>query len=261
MLECREISVEGRLRAFSAKIAPGSRVHLIGPNGAGKSTLLARLAGVFEGKGTLTGDVRFNGQRVADLGGLQLARLRAWLCQQLTPASMMPVFQYLSLHQPRLAEPAAVEKTIARLCDALQLSDKLAQPVTHLSGGEWQRVRLAAVLLQVWPSVNPDSLMLLLDEPMNSLDVAQQQALDQLLTEFCASGRAVVMSDHDLNHTLHYARQVWLMSAGNVVAAGECADVMQIERLSQVYNVKFQIHSLAGRQWIMTTATPFSLNE
>ena len=92
MLECREISVEGRLRAFSAKIAPGSRVHLIGPNGAGKSTLLARLAGVFEGKGTLTGDVRFNGQRVADLGGLQLARLRAWLCQQLTPASMMPVF-------------------------------------------------------------------------------------------------------------------------------------------------------------------------
>ena len=89
---------------------------------------------------------------------------------------------------------------------------------------------------------------------MNSLDVAQQQALDQLLTELCAAGRSVIMSDHDLNHTLHYARQVWLMSAGEVIAAGECADVMQVERLSQVYHVTFQIHSLAGRQWIMTTA-------
>lgn len=254
MLECREISVEGRLQAFNANIAPGSRVHLIGPNGAGKSTLLARLAGVFEGKGEVKGDVLFNGQPVSAFSGVQLARLRAWLCQQLTPASLMPVFQYLSLHQPRLADPAALEHTITRLCDALQLSDKLAKPVTHLSGGEWQRVRLAAVLLQVWPAVNPDSQILLLDEPMNSLDVAQQPALDQLLTELCAAGRSVIMSDHDLNHTLHYARQVWLMSAGEVIAAGECADVMQVERLSQVYHVTFQIHSLAGRQWIMTTA-------
>lgn len=257
MLECREISVEGRLQAFSAKVVPGSRIHLIGPNGAGKSTLLATLAGIFAEKKDVKGDVLFNGQRITDLSGAQLARFRAWLSQQLTPVSLMPVFQYLSLHQPRLAEPPVLEETIAHLCGALQLAEKLALPITHLSGGEWQRVRLAAVLLQVWPTVNPDSQLLLLDEPMNSLDVAQQQALDQLLNEFCAAGRSVLMSDHDLNHTLHYARQVWLMSAGDVIAAGECADVMQIERLSKVYNVGFQIHSLAGRQWIMTTATPF----
>lgn len=261
MLECHEISVEGRLSAFSAKILPGSRIHLIGPNGAGKSTLLARLAGMFDGRNTVKGEVLYNGQPLSEISGAQQARLRAWLCQQLTPASLMPVFQYLSLHQPRFAAPDAVEQTISRLCDTLQLRDKLTKPVTHLSGGEWQRVRLAAVLLQVWPVVNPDSLILLLDEPMNSLDVAQQQALDQLLCEFCATGRSVVISDHDLNHTLHYADQAWLMSAGQVIAAGECAEVMQADRLSTVFNVVFQIHTLAGRQWIMTAAMPLALNE
>ncbi|MBF7955174.1 vitamin B12 ABC transporter ATP-binding protein BtuD [Rahnella victoriana] len=255
MLECRDITVEGRLRAFTTQIAPGKRIHIIGPNGAGKSTLLARLAGMSGGGG----EVLLDGQPLAEISGPRLARLRAWLCQQLTPASLMPVFQYLSLHQPQQADPAALEKTIARLCSALQLSDKLARPVTHLSGGEWQRVRLAAVLLQVWPQVNPDSQILFLDEPMNSLDVAQQQALDQLLTEFCASGRSVVISDHDLNHTLHYAHQVWLMSSGSVIAAGECTAVMQAEILSGVYNVAFQIHQMAGRQWIMATETSVSV--
>ncbi|MBU9863823.1 MULTISPECIES: vitamin B12 ABC transporter ATP-binding protein BtuD [Rahnella] len=249
MLECREITVAGRLSAFSAQIVPGCRIHIIGPNGAGKSTLLTRLAGMSAGGG----EVILDGQRLADVPGPRLARLRAWLCQQLTPASLMPVFQYLSLHQPREVDPAVLERTVSCLCDALHLSDKLGRPVTHLSGGEWQRVRLAAALLQVWPTVNPDSQLLFLDEPMNSLDVAQQQALDQLLAEFCAAGRSVVLSDHDLNHTLHYAHQIWLMSQGQVMAAGKCADVMQPEILSDVYKVAFQIHELAGRQWIMAT--------
>lgn len=251
MLECREVSVSGRLRAFSARVSSGSRIHLIGPNGAGKSTLLARLAGISGSDG----DVFIGKENLTEISGPRLARLRAWLCQQLTPASLMPVFQYLSLHQPPGVSPALLENTIGRLCDALQLSDKLSRPVTHLSGGEWQRVRLAAVLLQVWPEVNPDSQLLFLDEPANSLDVAQQQALDQLLTEFCAAGRSLIVSDHDLNHTLHHAHQVWLMSAGEVVAAGECSEVMQAEALCTVYKVPFQIHALAGRRWIMTTPT------
>lgn len=249
MLECRQITVSGRLRAFSTQIEPGSRIHIIGPNGAGKSTLLARLAGMSEGGGEVTLD----GQRLSDIPGPRLARLRAWLCQQLTPASLMPVFQYLSLHQPQKIDPGALERTVSCLCEALYLSDKLGRPVTHLSGGEWQRVRLAAALLQVWPTVNPDSQLLFLDEPMNSLDVAQQKALDQLLSEFCAAGRSVVLSDHDLNHTLHYAQQVWLMFQGQVMVAGKCADVMQSEKLSDVYKVAFEIHELAGRQWIMAT--------
>jgi vitamin B12 transport system ATP-binding protein len=54
-----------------------------------------------------------------------------------------------------------------------------------------------------------------LDEPMNSLDVAQQAALDRCLRELCEAGVAVVMSSHDLNHTLRHAHQSWLICRGS----------------------------------------------
>jgi vitamin B12 transport system ATP-binding protein len=163
---------------------------------------------------------------------------------------MMPVFQYLSLHQPAMAEATLVERTITHLARELHLDDKLQRAVTRLSGGEWQRVRLAATLLQVWPTLNPQSQLLLLDEPMNSLDVAQQQALDGLINQYCASGRIAIMSDHDLNHSLHHASLVWLMKAGQVVAAGRCTDIMQPERLSKVFSVHFQVHNVENRRWL-----------
>lgn len=106
----------------------------------------------------------------------------------------------------------------ARLSDiaaVLGLDNKLGRPVNQLSGGEWQRVRLAAVILQIDPLSNSAGQLLLLDEPMNSLDVAQQAALDRLLHELSAAGIAVVMSSHDLNHTLRHAGQSWLLCRGS----------------------------------------------
>ena len=67
-------------------------------------------------------------------------------------------------------------------------------------------MRLAAVILQIHRRANPAGQLLLLDEPMNSLDVAQQAALDNVLASLCALGIAIVMSSHDLNHTLRHAQ-------------------------------------------------------
>ncbi len=246
MLECNNLSVAERLRAFSTQVEAGSRVHIIGPNGAGKSSLLARMAGLLQGAGS----VSLSGKPLETLSGAELARRRGYLCQQSAPISMMPVFQYLSLHQPAMAEAKLVEGTITLLTRELHLDDKLQRAVTRLSGGEWQRVRLAATLLQVWPTLNPQSQLLLLDEPTNSLDVAQQQALDGLIDHYCASGRIAILSDHDLNHSLHHARRVWLMKAGQVVASGECTDIMQPQRLSEVFSVDFQMHNVGNQRWL-----------
>ena len=76
------------------------------------------------------------------------------------------------------------------------MHDKLGRSTNQLSGGEWQRVRLAAVVLQITPQANPAGQLLLLDEPMNSLDVAQQSALDKILSALCQQGLAIVMSSH-----------------------------------------------------------------
>jgi vitamin B12 transport system ATP-binding protein len=242
-----QLALTGRLQAFSACIEPGTRVHVIGPNGSGKSSLLARIAQLLAGQGT----VLLGSQDLARCSGKQLALLRGYLCQNAAPLTVMPVFQYLGLHLPAYIDALAAQHTITLLCERLRLLDKLERWVTQLSGGEWQRVRVAACLLQVWPTLNPHSALLVLDEPANSLDIAQQHALDMLIDEFCALGGIAVISDHDLNHSLHHASQVWMMKNTCVLAAGNTRDVMQPDLLSEVFEVPFELHVAGSQQWLI----------
>ncbi|QCR36307.1 vitamin B12 ABC transporter ATP-binding protein BtuD [Nissabacter sp. SGAir0207] len=248
MLHLRHFAVPGRLAPFSAEVAAGQQLHVIGPNGAGKSSLLAALAGVMPSHG----EARLAGQPLIALSGRQQAGCRAYLSQQQPPLAMMPVFQYLALHAPPAADPRAVEQVTAQLAARLRMDDKLARITTALSGGEWQRVRLMAVLLQIWPTLNPDARLLLLDEPANSLDVAQRAALEQLITDLCRHGVTVILSAHDLNQSLHHAQHVWLLHHGELLADGPPEQVIDPARLGPVYGVAFQRHTTDDRHWIMT---------
>ncbi|AYH48642.1 MULTISPECIES: vitamin B12 ABC transporter ATP-binding protein BtuD [Dickeya] len=247
LLYLHNVSVAGRLSSVAVRCRPGELVHIIGPNGAGKSTLLALMAGLQPGDG----ETLLLGQAIADWSARDLARVRAYLPQHHSALALMPVFQYLQLHQPSRCDAESVDKVVQQLAERLSLTDKLRRPLARLSGGEWQRVRLAAVLLQVWPTLNPSARLLLLDEPAASLDIAQRVALDSLLAELCRAGIAVIASGHDLNHTLHHADRVWLMSRGGLMAQGAVADVMQPETLSPVFGVAFTRYALDGRHWML----------
>ncbi|WOA51192.1 vitamin B12 ABC transporter ATP-binding protein BtuD [Dickeya solani] len=247
LLYLHNVSVIGRLSSVTVRCRPGELVHIIGPNGAGKSTLLALMAGLQPGDG----EVRLLGQAIAAWSARDLARVRAYLPQHHSALALMPVFQYLQLHQPSHCDAESADAVVQQLAERLSLTDKLRRPLTRLSGGEWQRVRLAAVLLQVWPTLNPSARLLLLDEPAASLDIAQRVALDALLVELCRAGVAVIASGHDLNHTLHHADRVWLMSRGELMAQGAVTDVMQPEALSPVFGVAFTRYALDGRHWML----------
>lgn len=207
-----DIQVPGRLRPLSRAVAAGRRIHIIGPNGAGKSTLLGCLAGLE----SFRGDVQVLGKPLAAWTPGELARRRGYLPQLTRSGGSQPVFHYLRLHQPAAVD----ERAVATIAGRLALTPMLARPLNALSGGEWQRARLAAVMLQVWPTLNADARLLLLDEPAASLDIAQQVALDQLIALLTAAGLSVLMCAHDINHTLQHADEVWLMAQGELVAAG-----------------------------------------
>lgn len=170
LMQLQEVAESTRLGPLSGEIKAGEILHLVGPNGAGKSTLLARMAGLTNGEGSIT----FGDMPLEDWPAARLAQYRAYLAQQQNPPFAMPVWHFLTLHQPDKARTDLLQE----VADALGLGDKLGRGVNQLSGGEWQRVRLAAVILQICPQANPLGQLLLLDEPMNSLDVAQQNALD-----------------------------------------------------------------------------------
>jgi len=241
LMQLEDVTFPGRLGPLSASVDQGVWLHLVGPNGAGKSTLLEMMAGLIDGGGR----IHFAGQALDDWQGEALARRRAWLAQHQSPPFAMPVWHYLSLHQQGSADP----RWMTHIAEALWLNVKLTRPVNQLSGGEWQRVRLAAVILQVHPGANPHGRLLLLDEPMNSLDVAQQAALDRILLELCEGGVTVVMSSHDLNHALRYARQVWLMHKGKLVAQGG-PDILTPQQLEQTWTVPFREVNLEGERFL-----------
>lgn len=243
-MQLQDVQEAGRLQPLNAEVRRGEMVHLVGPNGAGKSTLLARMAGLSQGKGQIV----FEGKPIVDWPAPELARHRAYLTQHQTPPFAMPVWHYLTLHQPDSTRHALQQE----IAEKLGLDDKLARQVNQLSGGEWQRVRLAAVILQIHPLGNPQGQLLLLDEPMNSLDVAQQAALDRLLAELRLAGVTIVMSSHDLNHTLRFASQTWLMRRGQLLAYGETPHVLTVENLTAAYDMPFKKLNADGVQVLIS---------
>lgn len=243
LLELTGVALTGRLFPFSAQVKAGQVIHLVGPNGAGKSSLLMAIAGLLAARG----EVQFAGHALADWPGMALARQRAYLAQQQPPPGQMPVWHYLLMHMQQQGE--AHHATLLTLAQALQLSDKLSRPLTQLSGGEWQRVRLAAVLLQV---SHPDGKLLLLDEPLTGLDIAQQAAFDRLLPALTQQGVSVIMSSHDINHSLRYADCVWLMRPGQCALQGHTQDVLTPEHLSALYQVSFRMLDVEGQAMLTT---------
>lgn len=242
LLRLQQAAVPGRLLPLTGELAAGQLLHVAGPNGAGKSTLLSVIAGLQPASGT----VLLDEQPLSDWNGAAMARVRGWLPQQQAPLSQMPVWHYLRLHLKQAGEQA--DDRLSMLLKRLQLQDKLSRSLTWLSGGEWQRVRLAAVCVQIDPHINPHGRLLILDEPMTALDIAQQKAVDDLIADLCAAGISVIASSHDLNHSLQQADRVWLMDQGALIAQGEPAEVLTPQRLTPIYQIAFRRLELEGRK-------------
>jgi iron complex transport system ATP-binding protein len=126
----------------------------------------------------------------------------------------------------RAADLDAVARAMARAgVDALARDGRQLQ---DLSGGEWQRVRLARALAQ-------EGEALVLDEPTTFLDVAHEMAAFELLHQLAVDGLAVLLVSHQLNLVARFADEIVLLHAGRVAAAGPADDVMQAAVLERVY--------------------------
>ena len=251
ILDAKNLAMPPRLLPVSFSVDAGEIVHLIGPNGSGKSTAISMLSGLFPGEG----DVRFLGKPVNDYDLPELARLRCYLAQQDRPAFSVGVYHYLSLALTALGELDAdkVQAALDQVCNALGIGDKLTRSIQQLSGGEWQRVRLAAACLQVWPSLNPEAKLLLLDEPAAALDIGQEAAMYKLIRTMAEQGISIVMANHDLNRTLREADKVLLLNNGSCVAKGKPEEVMTVERLEQIFSTRVQRIEYSGKSCLLFT--------
>lgn len=239
-MHVKHMSVGSRLLPLSFECKAGEIVHVVGPNGSGKSTLLAAISGTLSHRDGMSGEVYVGNKNLLTLPLSEQAHVRGYLCQQSRPAFNVDVFQYLALSLPSGAEIAdiKVRDAVNMVVELVQLQDKLHRSIQTLSGGEWQRVRLAGVCLQVWRTINPFSQFLILDEPAAPLDIAQEGLLYQLINAMAAQGIGVLVANHDLNRTLKHADKVLLLNNGVLHSSGSADTVLTEEALREVFNTQ-----------------------
>ena len=224
---------------------------LLGPNGAGKSSLLRLLAGEWlPGSGQVT----FLGKALPDWDRRALARHRAVLPQRVRVAFPFTVEEVVRLGRSPYdgrEHRRTTDQAVADALAAFELSALASRPYTRLSGGEQQRVHLARVFAQVDAQTGDLSeKTLLLDEPLNNLDMEHQYGLLALLRRLTDRGALILAVLHDLNLAFRFADQVVLLDQGRVEAHGAPYEVLTESLLSRVFRVGVRRGSWEGRDFL-----------
>jgi iron complex transport system ATP-binding protein len=208
----------------------GALTAVVGPNGSGKSTLIRALLGRLA---PTSGRIAIDGTALGALTRREVAQRVSVVVQREEPLYPLTVTEYVSLgryaHESpwRVAARGTLDAVHAALhqCDAAQFADRRTD---ELSGGEWQRVRLARALAQ-----GGDALVL--DEPGTFLDVAHEMSQFELLSGLARAGRAVLLVSHQLNLVARFATTMVLLDQGRIAAVGTPTDVMRGDVLERVY--------------------------
>ena len=211
-------------------VPAGTMTAVVGPNGSGKSTLVRALLGRVA---TERGTISVAGDDVAALDRRELARRVAVVSQREEPAFPLAVPDYIALgrhphaHRWTTADPDGAA-AVSRAIDDAEVRAFMDRTTDELSGGEWQRVRIARALAQ-------DARTLVLDEPTTYLDIAHEMAAFELLDTLARRGQAVLVVSHQLNLVARFAHRVVLLHRGTVAAAGAPSEVMRGDVLERVY--------------------------
>jgi iron complex transport system ATP-binding protein len=214
----------------SLDVPAGSVTAVAGPNGSGKSTLVRALLGRVPLSG---GRIAVEGESARTLAPRELARRVAIVTQREEPTFPLPVRDYVALGRyphtgPWGTTTAADRRAVAAAVDEAEVGELAGRRTDELSGGEWQRVRIARALAQ-------GGRALVLDEPTAFLDVAHEMAVFELLARLAGRGMAVLLVSHQLNLVARFAHAIVLLHHGRVAAAGPPREVMQAGTLERVY--------------------------
>ena len=209
----------------------GKVTAVAGPNGSGKSTLVRALLRRID---LQSGRISVDGNDITSITPRELALRVAVAPQREELAFSMQVDEYVGLGRypslglwqaPGPRDQEAIDSAMER-AGVTAFADRSTDA---LSGGEWQRVRIARALAQ-------QATTLVLDEPTTFLDLGHEMALFELLHSLAVEGLGVMVVSHQLNLLSRFADNVVLLHQGKLVASGKPDDVMRASLLEQIYD-------------------------
>jgi zinc/manganese transport system ATP-binding protein len=220
------------------RVGAGDFVAVLGPNGAGKSTLVKAILGVVP---VASGELRVLGERPG-----QANDRIGYLPQRRDFDASVRIrgvdIVRLGLDGDRWGLPwpgrrsrqgRAATARIDEVVEQVGAARYAHRPIGELSGGEQQRLLIAQALVR-----RPD--LLLLDEPLDSLDLPNQAATSALVSEICATGVAVMLVAHDVNPILPYLDRVVYLARGSAVE-GTPDEVVTSDALSRLYGTAVDV--------------------
>lgn len=206
---------------------------ILGPNGAGKSTLVKCVAGVHRPD---SGTIRFDGQDL--LSGRRDGPSLAYLSQELPRTVGATVLEVMLLGRVRTLSISVTEEDIEKCYGALELlhlEDLAPRDLGELSGGQCQMVMVAQCLVA-------DPELMLLDEPMNNLDLRRELEMFETVCGITRErGLTTVAVLHDINFAARYADSIAVIRDGEVYDHGAPRDVLTQEMIRDVYGVEAEV--------------------
>ena len=239
MVEVRQVTkrygAKTVLDNVSLTIEKGALTSLIGPNGAGKSTLLSIIGRLIPADG---GEIYIDGKPLPAYGSNELARKLSFLRQSNHVNLRLTVRELVSFgrfpySQGRLT--AADWEVVDRAIESMELGELQHKYLDQLSGGQRQRAFIAMVIAQ-------DTDYILLDEPLNNLDMKHSVQIMQVLRRLVSElGKTIVLVVHDINCASCYSDDIVAMKDGRIVQAGPAREIIDPCILKEVYDLDIKI--------------------
>ncbi|MGG1118811.1 ABC transporter ATP-binding protein [Bacillus licheniformis] len=223
-------------------IQKGMITSFIGPNGAGKSTLLSIISRLIDMD---AGKVLIDGKEISAYKSNDLAKKISILKQSNQINIRLTVRELVSFgrfpySQGRLSKEdwAYVDEAI----DYMKLRDIEHKHLDQLSGGQCQRAFIAMVIAQ-------DTDYILLDEPLNNLDMKHSVEIMKLLRDLVESrGKTIVIVIHDINFASVYSDRIAALKNGRIVKEGPAEDIIQTPVLKDIYDMDIPIQQIGDQK-------------
>ena len=234
-----------QIRNCSFGVPEGSITAILGPNGAGKTTLLHLALGWLQPAG---GRISLFGTDLRAFTSRQRGTTQSLLPQKEPTGFEYTVLEYVLLGRAPHLKPLAApgERDIRIATNALSQTTILPleyQSISRLSGGETQLLLLARSLTQ-------EPKLLLLDEPMNHLDLKHRKGILELLLSWRAAGKTAVFTTHDPETAALLADHLILIFPGGRMVCGPFAELFTGQYLSELYGLPIRTFERDKRYFV-----------
>lgn len=223
------------------ELPQGGVTSIIGPNGAGKSTLLSMVSRLMAmDKGSVT----IGGLDITQAKSDELAKRLSILRQDNHMTARLTVYDLVSFGRyPHSKGRLNMQdkEHIDRAIKYLDLEPLSGRFLDELSGGQRQRAFVAMVLAQ-------DTDYVLLDEPLNNLDMKHAMGMMKLMRQAADElGKTVVLVLHDINFASWYSDHIVAMKHGKVAAQGSVKEIIKPDVLNPIYEMDIKVHEIGGQ--------------